>query len=154
MNWYKRAQQKILYIMRGLPGSGKSRKAKQLVGEGIIFSTDDFWGDDYDYDANRAAEAHMWNQTRAVTAMAQGISPIVIDNTNVEAWEPKPYVEAAIKRGYQIEFVESDAPWKDDVHELSQRNAHGVSLDRIQEMHSKWHPNLTVDDVINSEHPS
>jgi adenylate kinase family enzyme len=27
--------------MRGIPGSGKSTKAKSLVGEGIIQSTDD-----------------------------------------------------------------------------------------------------------------
>jgi adenylate kinase family enzyme len=30
--------------MRGLPGSGKSTKAKELAGEqGLVFSTDDFF---------------------------------------------------------------------------------------------------------------
>jgi len=30
-----------LIVMRGIPGSGKSTKAKELVGEGTIHSTDD-----------------------------------------------------------------------------------------------------------------
>lgn len=32
-----------LIIMRGLPGSGKSEKAKRLLGNGIIHSTDEFF---------------------------------------------------------------------------------------------------------------
>ena len=31
----------ILIVMRGIPGAGKSTKAKSLVGGGIIHSTDD-----------------------------------------------------------------------------------------------------------------
>ena len=42
----------------------------------------------YEFDAARIGEAHQWNQERAFKAIAQGRSPIVIDNTNLEAWEP------------------------------------------------------------------
>ena len=39
MNWYKKAQSKIMIIIRGAPGSGKSTKAKKLAGgNGIILS--------------------------------------------------------------------------------------------------------------------
>lgn len=33
-------------------------------------------------------------------AMDQGRSPIIIDNTNTQAWEMKPYVEAVNKAAY------------------------------------------------------
>lgn len=158
MNWYKHAQEyshgKTLYIMRGFPGSGKSTKAEQLGRDGYIFSTDDFWIDEkgnYNYDPNRAVDAHAWNQERAKKAMDQGLSPIVIDNTNIEAWEPKPYVEYAISKGYDIQFAESDAPWKNDAQELAKRNTHGVPLEVIEEMQAKWHNDLTVEDILKAE---
>jgi adenylate kinase family enzyme len=35
---------KELVLMRGLPGSGKSTKARKIAGEvGVIYSTDDFF---------------------------------------------------------------------------------------------------------------
>lgn len=36
----------------------------------------------------------------AKQAMDQGRSPIIIDNTNTQAWEMKPYVEAVNKAAY------------------------------------------------------
>ena len=44
MNWYKKAQQKekVLYVMRGISGSGKSSLAKELGKNGVVLSTDDF----------------------------------------------------------------------------------------------------------------
>jgi len=52
---------KTLIIMRGLPGSGKSTKAKLFAGEkGLIYSTDDFFIIDgkYIYDPTKIVEYH------------------------------------------------------------------------------------------------
>lgn len=145
---------KVLIIMRGISGSGKSTLAKEIGRGGIILSTDDFWGPNYDFDPDYIAEAHFWNQGRADEAMQNGVSPVVIDNTHVEAWEAKPYVEMAQKHGYRVEIQESQTPWRFDAEELAKRNSHGVPLDVIETMINKWHPNMTVDDIINSEKPS
>src|ERR1700747_3920432 len=40
-----------LIVMRGIPGSGKSTKAKSLVGQGCIHSTDDLIEKTGDYNA-------------------------------------------------------------------------------------------------------
>ena len=51
-------------------------------------------------------------------------SLIVVDNTNARKWEAKPYVEYGVKKGYNIEFIETDTPWKFDVEVLSEKNVH------------------------------
>jgi len=155
-SWYKEAQsEKVVYIMRGLPGSGKSSLAGKIGETGVVFSTDDFFTIDgkYQYDPEMIGYAHTWNQGRAKKAMRDGVSPIVIDNTHVAGWEAKPYVEAAIANGYKIEVREPQTPWKFDAEALAQKNSHGVPLDIIQQMINNWEPNLTAEEILQSEKP-
>lgn len=62
--------------MRGLPGSGKSYKAKKLAeaGHGIVYSTDDFFEVDgkYIYDGSKIGEYHQKNQDRTEEALKKG----------------------------------------------------------------------------------
>jgi predicted kinase len=99
--------------MRGIPGSGKSTKAKSLVGNGIIHSTDDLIEQTGDYDAffKKMIETKDWsmikrmhekNLINAKHSMDKGISPVIIDNTNIRPFEPKGYVEYGLSHGYQI----------------------------------------------------
>ncbi|TMS07765.1 NEDD4-binding protein 2-like 2 [Larimichthys crocea] len=96
----------VLILMRGLPGSGKSTLARELLStgpSGLILSTDDFFAhrDGYRYEAGLLHAAHEWNQRRAKDAMDDGRSPIIIDNTNIQAWEMKPYVQMAVEQRIQ-----------------------------------------------------
>lgn len=105
-----------LYGMRGVPGCGKSTKAKEIIKNHPddfvqIFSTDDFWGNPYTFVPAKIREAHLWNQNRAMTAMIElwasdlgGI--IIIDNTHISAWELKPYIKPAYLLGFDVEIVE------------------------------------------------
>uniref|UniRef100_A0A8B9ME67 NEDD4-binding protein 2-like 2 n=1 Tax=Accipiter nisus TaxID=211598 RepID=A0A8B9ME67_9AVES len=118
--------QKLLLILRGLPGSGKSTLSRILLRQscdGIVFSTDDYFRqqDGYTYNAAQLGDAHDWNQKRAKQAMEQGKSPVIIDNTNTQAWEMKPYVEVALEKGYRVEFHEPDTWWKFDPEELEKK---------------------------------
>ncbi|KFQ25847.1 NEDD4-binding protein 2, partial [Mesitornis unicolor] len=87
----------VLVLLRGVPGSGKSYLARALLEDnpdGIILSTDDYFykHGQYHYDPDCLGEAHDWNRKRAKEAFEMRISPIIIDNTNIQAWEMKPYV--------------------------------------------------------------
>ena len=90
-----------LIIMRGPSGSGKSTISKQIVSEiedAIALSTDDYFvGDDgaYNFNFKALSKAHQWNQFRADEAMKLGLSTVVVDNCNLEAWEAQPYVASA-----------------------------------------------------------
>jgi NEDD4-binding protein 2 len=151
--WYKFSNQKKMIIMRGLPGSGKSTKARELGVGGIVLGSDDFWGPNYDFDKLKIGEAHRWNQNRVLEALEQGITPIVVDNTNVSFYEFRPYVEMAQKYKYDVEYVESDSSWKFNTEELAQRNQHNVPLDIIQQMLNRWDYNPTNEDVLKSKAP-
>jgi len=136
-----------LVIMRGIPGSGKSTKAKSLVGEGVIHSTDTLIEATGDYAGyfKRMVESKDWSQhgrmhnsnfKNAQTSMLNGVSPVVVDNTSIKASEPKKYVEAALRMGLDeanITIVDV-ADGGVSVEVLAERNTHNVPLDTIKRM--------------------
>uniref|UniRef100_A0A2K5CA32 Smr domain-containing protein n=1 Tax=Aotus nancymaae TaxID=37293 RepID=A0A2K5CA32_AOTNA len=113
----------VLVLLRGLPGSGKSFLARTL-------QEDNPSG--YQFDVKYLGEAHEWNQNRAKAAFEKKVSPIIIDNTNLQAWEMKPYVALSQKHKYKVVFQEPDTWWKFKPKELARRNIHGVSKEKIR----------------------
>lgn len=147
---------KRLIIMRGVSGSGKSTLAAQLAGdEGVIFSTDNYFMEDGEYRFNpkKLGAAHQWNQTHAREAMKQGHPLVIIDNTNTQAWEVRPYCEAAQEHGYTVEFHEPTTSWARDPVELAKRNTHGVPLEAIKRMLDRFEEDLTVDRCLVARAP-
>lgn len=138
--------------MRGLSGSGKSTKAKELVEDGEIFSTDDLFMENgkYIFRPGKLGINHKINQERAIEAMKNGVSPIVIDNTHTMSWEAKSYVKAGVDNGYEIRFVEPDTEWKFNIDELASRNTHGVPKETIEKMLARWEPEITVESCLNA----
>lgn len=147
---------RVMVIMRGLPGSGKTTKAHQIAGDrGVVFSTDDFFmeGGEYRFDPKQIGANHAKNQERARQACEDGISPIVIDNTNTQKWEARPYVEMARKYSYHVRFVEADAPWAKNPEELARRNVHGVSREGIDRMLSRYEGDFEEDRILSAKAP-
>ncbi|XP_047246717.1 NEDD4-binding protein 2-like 2 [Girardinichthys multiradiatus] len=148
----------VLILMRGLPGSGKTSRARELLSSGpsgIILSTDDYFAEKegYHYDPGLLGAAHEWNQSRAKDALQDGRSPIIIDNTNLQAWEMKPYVKMALERGYEVDFCEPDTRWKFDPYELEKRNKHGVPQEKIAQMMDRFSFPISIDIVMSSQEP-
>lgn len=143
---------RILIILRGLPGSGKSTLALKLKFSGVIYTTDDFFikNGKYDYDPNYLSEAHEWNKMRTKKALEEGLTPIIIDNTNVEAWEMKPYVLIGKKYNYEIVILEPDTPWKFNVKVLALRNKHHVHKYKIAKMKERYQHDITVEKILAS----
>ncbi len=154
----------ILYIMCGVPGAGKSTKAKELADGGEIYSTDDRIEEAGDYNEFFAkmkrtknfgplGYMHKLNYKNACGAMDRGVNPIVIDNTNLSPKEARNYVEYALSLGYSddnIRFIDVGIGGA-TAEELAERNTHGVPLDKIKSMIDKYNSNapLTLDKVVN-----
>lgn len=146
---------KVVILLRGLPGSGKSTLAKSILERTIgynpetvrkhILSTDDFFVRNgvYDYQPQKISEAHGWNHQRAFNVMSKGYSPVIIDNTNTQMWEMKPYASMATDFGYILEILEPDTHWCYNERELEKRNTHGVSKKTIQSMLDRYEKNVT-----------
>ncbi|XP_068440637.1 NEDD4-binding protein 2-like 2 isoform X2 [Clinocottus analis] len=135
-----------------------TKKMEQLSSNpnGLILSTDDYFAcrDGYRYDPGLLGAAHEWNLNRAKDAMHDVRSPIIIDNTNVQAWEMKPYVELALEKGYKVDFCEPDTSWKFDPYELERRNKHSVPQEKIAQMMDRFSFPISVDIVMRSQEPA
>ena len=155
-----------LIIMRGIPGSGKSTKAKSLIGKGAIHSTDDVISASGDYkkffadmvaanDFSRIGNMHKQNLQNAIQSMESGVTPVIIDNTNIRAFEPKAYIQKALELGYDdnnIRIVDIGTGGA-SAEELAKRNTHGVPLDKIKSMIDTHRGvgDLTIDKIMQAE---
>lgn len=130
---------KRLTIMRGLPSSGKSTKAKELGG--YICSADDFFVKDgvYTFDPKLISEAHAACRAKAMGAMALDVPHIIIDNTNTQKWEYEKYIRMANDFGYEVVIVDCGAG-SCSFEELAERNVHRVPIETIKKMAARWEP--------------
>ena len=123
--------------------------AKALGNEGSIFSTDDLFMVDgeYQFDPSKLGEYHAEN-LRLATVLMERFAPhtnnvnCVIDNTNTQAWEYEKYVEVAKKNGFMVQIITVE--WNiNDIPLYAKRNSHGVPEDAIYRMAERWeYPSL------------
>ena len=113
-----------LVLIRGVPGSGKTTKAKSMTGY-LHLEADMFLEVEgqYVYDQSKVKAAHDWCVTSAKEALLQGKN-VVVSNTFVKVWEMQRYVD----HGYPFEVIEMTGSWP---------NIHGVPQDKIELMKSK-----------------
>ena len=135
--------EKRLYILRGLPGAGKSTLAQLLVagcdGSSIVAEADQFFTDEegnYRFEVGQLGKAHEWCQYKVETAMRAGIGTVIVANTFTRTWEGEPYAKLANTYGYSITVVTVEATVS--LEELAARNVHGVGVDIIRKMNDRW----------------
>ncbi|MDD4983520.1 MAG: hypothetical protein PHH82_01615 [Candidatus ainarchaeum sp.] len=148
---YKGEKNKDLLIMRGVSGSGKTTYAKTL--SKYVYSTDDYFTKDgkYSFCIEKANIAHDWNRNRVKDALEKGLSPVVVDNANICAWEIKPYLEMGLLEGYNVYLAEPDTDFKFDLEELVKKSAHNVPRKYLKLMLDGYETNLTVEKILNSK---
>lgn len=168
----KATEGKKLIIMRGISGAGKSTLATKLEKEHgtKALSSDGYFmrGGKYVFDKETVPTAHRWNHGRAEEAMRRGDPVVIVDNTNTQAWEMKPYVLTARKHGYSVEFREPDwspklkdehGRWNVDFIEEMQKSKERTDIgkrvprDRLEQMRDVYQYGVTEKDVLESKMP-
>ncbi|XP_013985205.1 NEDD4-binding protein 2-like 1 [Salmo salar] len=145
-----RKRTRHIIILRGLPGSGKTARASEIVemyGSGEAFSTDDYFrvnGKMVGFHKRDLHNAHVWNRNRVLQAIRRKVHPIVIDNTNLRKWEMWPYVRMAFRRGYWIEF--EDIPVIP--LEILDRWCPEIPMEKLERMSEGYEPVKKIWDVL------
>lgn len=142
-------KEKVLLIIRGVPGSGKSFLAKNLAGKfnGQIFSADKFHIaiGKYTWHQGLAYHAHYICKQLVYYALQKNKSPIIIDNTNLRPTEAKPYIKMAKEFNYKIKIVEPQTEWRENIKELLNHCVHGLTKEQLEEK-MKIYQNISLEE--------
>ncbi|KAK4297821.1 hypothetical protein Pmani_029793 [Petrolisthes manimaculis] len=138
-------QSKVMLIMKGLPGSGKSYLADRICRvyqNVVVCSADKYFMQDgeYKFDREKLKEAHENSQQTAKDAAERNTPVIIIDNTNVRNWEMGAYLGLARDFLYTPLVLEAQTPWAFDPQELTLRNKHGVPKEILVQKVKSYQP--------------
>jgi predicted kinase len=141
----------VMVVMQGASGSGKSTVAETLkamleaTGHKVeIVSTDKEFEVEgvYTFDPSKLGENHAKTQKKARYHLDGGTS-VIVDNTNTQAWEARPYVQMAQELGVPVFFVPCHGRFN---------NTHGVPADRVEAMRQRCEP-LSVQRCLEAKAP-
>ncbi len=121
-----------LFLVRGLPGSGKSTFAKSICNQHIeadMYFIDPVTGE-YRFIASKIKQAHEWCQNRTEGWMIQGYN-VVVSNTFTQEWEMDVYFELAKKYNYKVFQVIVE-------NHHGNTNEHNVPEDKIEQMKNRF----------------
>lgn len=110
---------KILYLVRGLPGSGKTTLSTNLSPN--VCEADMFFmrTGEYKFDMDSLPAAHFWCRNRCESFMRDGVDSVVVSNTLTSEDELKPYIEMANEFGYQVvSIVVENRHGKNSIHDV------------------------------------
>ena len=130
----------VLFLVRGLPGSGKTSFASAIWNEYAVCEADKFFYDkegNYNFDPSKLKEAHTWCKNQVETRMIdhqnnqQYYPEIAVSNTFTQEWEMEDYFKLAEKYGYKVVSLIIE-------NRHGGQNVHGVPEDKLQIMKDRF----------------
>ena len=130
----------VLFLVRGLPGSGKSTFAEHIWNNYAVCEADKFFYDkegNYNFDPTKLREAHAWCRQEVEIRMIdhqnneQYYPEIAVSNTFTQEWEMEDYFKLAEKYGYKVVSLIVE-------NRHGGQNVHGVPEDKLQIMKNRF----------------
>lgn len=131
---------KILYLIRGLSGDGKTSLAGELVEQFSSFANDDMPGIYLDgvYQKNKSKEAQDWCLTAVTEALGMGYEKIAVHNTFDQVRYMEPYISVAQEFGYIVKIVHAEATIFPNGKRT--KSTHDTPVEIIEAMRDRWQP--------------
>ena len=130
----------VLFLVRGLPGSGKSTFATHIWNDYAVCEADKFFYDkegNYNFDGTKLKEAHAWCKNEVETRMIdhqnnqQYYPEIAVSNTFTQEWEMEDYYKLAEKYNYKVVSLIVE-------NRHNGKNQHGVPDEKIEQMRNRF----------------
>lgn len=126
---------KTLYLIRGLPGSGKSTFATTLADSlhAVHLEADMYHMVDgeYQWKPENVHAAHQWCQAETQRSMLAQYSNVVVSNTFTTQKELKPYLQLAQMLGYRVVSVVVE-------NRHGNESVHGVPQETMDKMRHRF----------------
>ena len=124
-----------LYLIRGVPGSGKSTFAQSLLDKFLVqrvYEADQYFvqDDEYRFDPTLLEDAHNQCKRNTWLALYEGMS-VAVSNTSCAEWEVETY--ATIARETEVNFVSIIIENRHDG-----KNIHGCPDAKVEQMKRKF----------------
>jgi predicted kinase len=130
----------VLFLVRGLPGSGKTTFATAIWNDYAVCEADKFFYDEegnYNFDPTKLKEAHAWCKNEVESKMIehqnnqQYYPEIAVSNTFTQEWEMEDYFKLAEKYGYKVVSLIIE-------NRHGSQNVHGVPEEKLQIMKNRF----------------
>ena len=124
----------MVTILSGIPGSGKSYLAAQMKADNprlCVVSADKFF-ETRAFDPSLLGVAHA--ACFAHFLMMINSQDVVVDNTNLHAWEISPYMLGAAAFGVPAKIVRVNC----NLYTAMARQIHDVPSETVRQMHVKF----------------
>ena len=135
---------KMLILLRGLPGAGKSTFANHMWSPYLICEADQYFYDkegNYNFDADKLHLAHAWCQNKVKTMMQDNLRnpqfypEIVVSNTSTTEKELEPYLLLAKQYDYNVVSLVVE-------NRHGNKNVHGVPDETLTKMKNRFNLKL------------
>lgn len=124
----KRKKKMKVTIIRGLPGSGKSTKAREVACGCLHLEADMYFMHDGKYVWEGGGKNHDWCQAAFKNALAQGMD-VVVSNTFTRLKEMSPYLEISKLHGADVRVIAMKGNYG---------NVHNVPAETMKAMQEHW----------------
>jgi len=144
---------KIVIIMHGISGSGKSTTTEKFIdkylkeyGEDLeysVHSTDSYFvtNGTYTFDPTKLGEYHEANYKEFCSSLDNNYNLVIVDNTNIIPEHWMPYSNAANNGGYRVRhfwtpIIEAEVAFERNVHNVPMH-----AIERQIENYKNYYPN-------------